>query len=444
MEDGGAARARNYAKPAALSVLGASLVVLAVFAVLNVDRLEVWGGNLADRFHGGLPLPLTLVFVFVTGILTSLTPCVYPVVPLAVTYLGARSASSRLRAFSLASAYVAGMVICYTILGAAAALSGTAFGTATQRWWVYGAVATVILLFGLSMFGLFSFQLPGWLTAIAGRKKGPGYRGAVLMGATSGLVTAPCTAPVLGTLIIPMISQRSVALGSLLLAVFGLGMGMLFLVVGTYSGVLASLPRSGRWMNAVKFALGAAILLVAGYYYYTAWQLLPGGSRTLSARPRTPEVLLAGIGSQRSPSAAPDAPSPSPAFELFDTRGRRHDLAEFRGKTLHLVFLAVWCPPCLDQLRRVELADARLRGRGYRVLGVALREREDEEALKALIDERQIEFPIAWDRTGGAAHVFGVDSIPAHVIVGPDGTIVYRGRNVPEGLERDGGGLLPP
>src|SRR5205814_9590790 len=108
-----------------------------------------------------------------------------------------------------------------------------------------------------------------------GGGRGPGDTGALFMGATSGLVAAPCTAPVLGALILPMISKGSVGLGSLLLAVFGLGMGMLFLVVGTYSGILSSLPRSGSWMNAVKYVLGAAILLVAVYFYWRAWTMLP-------------------------------------------------------------------------------------------------------------------------------------------------------------------------
>ncbi len=292
-----------------MPALGLVILALAVFAALNVELLEAWGAGLAGRFHGGLSLPLTILVVFLAGVLTSLTPCVYPVIPLAITYLGARSATSRLKAFSLAAAYVAGMVVCYTILGAAAGLTGTTFGAATQKWWVYAGVATVVAVFGLSMLGLFNISLPSGLQRLAGRSKGPGYRGAFLMGATSGLVTAPCTAPVLGTLIIPMISNRSVALGSMLLAVFGLGMGMLFLVVGTYSGVLSSLPRSGTWMNAVKYALGAAILLVAVFFFYKAWVMFPlraSGPPAARGQVAADPVAAAGLGGVRSgPAAAP-------------------------------------------------------------------------------------------------------------------------------------------
>jgi thiol:disulfide interchange protein DsbD len=202
LTDGDAAARRSLGGKFALVALGLVILALAVFALLNVDLLDQWGASLATRFRGGLPLPVALLVVFVAGILTSLTPCVYPVVPLAITYLGARTATSRLRAFSLAGAYVIGMVACYTLLGAVAGLTGTTFGAATQRWWVYALVATVVVVFGLSMLGVFTIALPSSLQGLIGRGKGPGYRGALFMGATSGLVTAPCTAPVLGTLIL--------------------------------------------------------------------------------------------------------------------------------------------------------------------------------------------------------------------------------------------------
>jgi cytochrome c biogenesis protein CcdA/peroxiredoxin len=456
-----APRKRSVARTISLSLLGVVILTVAAFAVLNVDRLDRWGASLASVFDGSkpVPLPLALLFVFFAGIVTSLTPCVYPVVPLAVTYLGARSATSRLKAFSLAAVYVAGMVVCYTALGAAAALTGTTFGTATQKWWVYAGVATLVLLFGLSMLGVFNIQLPSWATSFASGRKGPGYKGAFFMGATSGLVTAPCTAPVLGALL-PIIARQSVVLGSLLLAVFGLGMGMLFLVVGTYSGVLASLPRSGKWMSWVKIGLGSAILLVAAYFYYQAYLRLPfGGSRpaTIGALDLTAGVAPAGIAPAlalradaglRAADQEKSGDSPArrlaPDFSLIDIKGRRHDLASYRGKTLHLAFLALWCPPCLDQIRRIEMADARLRGRGYRVLAIALKGREEEDDLRSFAADHQIEFPLALDRSGAVASAFSVEGIPTHLIIGPDGAIRYEGRDLPADFERDGAGLLTP
>jgi thiol:disulfide interchange protein DsbD len=476
---GGTLRARQLARTASISMLGVGLLGVALFAIFNVAVIEQWGSSLGRAFEGSrpVPLPIAIVTVFLAGVVTSLTPCVYPVVPLAVTYLGARGATSRIKAFSLAASYVLGMVLCYTILGALAALTGTTFGTATQRWWVYAGVATVVLAFGLSMFGLFDLRLPGWLTRIATPTRGPGYQGAFLMGGTSGLVTAPCTAPVLGALL-PIISRQSVPLGSLLLATFALGMGMLFLIVGTYSGVIGSMPRSGRWMGWVKAALGTAIVLVAGYFYYQAYLMLPigrgggNGSGLEGARPaggvvgRTEPpgpgareewaVLLA---ADRHRGGDPQAPPPpagsssnapgaaleaAPEFELTDVGGKRHTLGAYRGKTVHLYFLALWCPPCMEQLRQVETAAVRLRSRGYRAIGIALKERETEAGVRDMVAQRQVGFPVAWDRSGSAAAAFGVDSVPAHVIVGPRGTILYRGGELPDGFERDGAGLLSP
>jgi len=458
--EGDAAARRSIGGKLALGVLGAGILALAVFAILNVELLDQWGAGLATRFKGGLSLPVALLVVFVAGILTSLTPCVYPVVPLAITYLGARSATSRLRAFSLAGAYVVGMVACYTALGALAGLTGTTFGAATQRWWVYALVATVVVIFGLSMLGVFTIALPSRLQGLIGKGKGPGYRGAFFMGATSGLVTAPCTAPVLGTLILPMISKQSVAQGSLLLAVFGLGMGMLFLVVGTYSGVLTSLPRSGSWMNGVKYLLGIAILAVAVYFYWQAWTLLPWRAARPHPAPApaaegvsppqgdaSPEILAAALRQRAEPDASasgPGTPRQAPEFDLEDLKGRRHSLSVYQGKTVHLFFFATWCPPCIDQLRKVEVADARLRGRGYRVLLVAMKERETPETLRAFAEQRTLALPIAQDREGSVARSFGVSGIPAHVVIAPNGRIVYQRDELPEGFERDGSGLLPP
>ena len=457
-----------------LALLGAVLLGVAIFALLKPDLLEGWGAGLASRFRGGLSLPETFLIVFIAGILTSLTPCVYPVVPLAVTYLGARTAESRLKAFSLAAAYVLGMVACYTALGAAAGLTGTTFGAATQKWWIFALVATVVLAFALSMLGLFTITVPPALQGLIGKSKGPGYRGAVLMGATSGLVTAPCTAPVLGTLILPMISRQSVALGSTLLAVFGLGMGMLFLVVGTYSGVLSSLPRSGRWMQVVKVGLAVAILAVSGYFYYQAWRLFPyrGGAREtgaaasafgagphagMTATPAGFSPTAGAIGERRptpasaeerrpgraSARGAADERRPAPTFEIVDVKDRPQSLAAYRGKTLHILFFAVWCPPCLEQIRGIERADARFRGRGYRALLVGVKEREAHEDLKAFAEQRGLSFPVAWDGKGELARAFGVGSVPQHVIIGPDGRIVYEGKDAPDGFEKEGAGLLP-
>ena len=455
MGENGAPRAAGAAKKVLYIVAGLVILAIAIFAVLNVHRIEAWGSGLAGVIDPSRPilLPVALLVAFLAGILTSLTPCVYPVVPLAVTYLGARSATSRLRAFSLASVYVAGMVICYTALGTAAAMTGSTFGKATQKWWIYAGVATVVLLFGLSMLGLFNIQLPSWLSKVAGKSTGPGYKGAFLMGATSGLVTAPCTAPVLGVLL-AIAAGRSAAIGSLLLAVFGLGMGMLFLVVGTYASILASLPRSGRWMNVVKIGLGVVIIGVAMYFYYEAWQKLPAHG----SAPSTEHAREAAFGGFALPAAAREparagqgeghaaekAERQAPDVSVVDIKGRRHDLRAYRGKTLHLVFFAVWCPPCVEQMKRVELANARFLRRGYRVLVVGAREREDESRLREFADKRQTDLAMAWDRDGLVAAAFGVDSVPFHVIVGPSGTILYQGWDLPEGFERDGAGLLGP
>src|SRR6185436_13409500 len=113
--------------------------------------------------------------------------------------------------------------------------------------------------------------------------------------------------------------------------------------------------------------------------------------------------------------------------------GKVHQLVKLRGKTVHLAFFALWCPPCLEQLTRVELADARLRGRGYAGIAIGLKERESAEDLRALATQRTLAFPVAYDARGDIASAFGVSAVPAHVVISPDGTIIFRGRDLPAG-----------
>jgi peroxiredoxin len=162
---------------------------------------------------------------------------------------------------------------------------------------------------------------------------------------------------------------------------------------------------------------------------------------------RRPEILTAAFRQRTEaepPAADPARPRTAPAFDLEDIKGRRHSLALYTGRTVHLFFFAVWCPPCLEQLRRIEVADAHLRGRGYRVVLVAMKDREDGGTLRSFVEERTLTLPVAWDNDGAVARDYGVASIPTHVLISPQGRIVYQGSELPDGFERDGAGLLPP
>lgn len=210
-----------------------------------------------------------LFVVFAAGVLTSFTPCVYPMIPVTVTYIGGAAAGSRKRAVKLSLVYVAGLASVYAALGVAAALLGKTFGAFTYHWWIYGAVGVLLLLLGVAMMGFVDIPIPGLAARLQteGSRRG-GWLGALVVGLASGFVAAPCTAPVLGTLLVYVAgagatgSAASVLWGGVLLLTFGLGLGLLLMLLGIFSGLLANLPAPGRWMNVVKMVFGVLIALV--------------------------------------------------------------------------------------------------------------------------------------------------------------------------------------
>lgn len=210
---------------------------------------------------------------FVGGFLASLSPCVYPMVPILSAYVGSRENGnrSRARSFQLSLGYVLGMATMYSLLGMIAALTGTLFGRISTSPWALLAVANILILLALNTFEVLPF--PAW----ASRSREPaagGLPGAFLVGAASGLVASPCVSPVLLGLLTFVATSRSLVYGSFLLFAFSLGMGVLLVVAGTCTGFLAALPKPGPWMVGVKRLLGLLLLAFAEYYLVKAGQAL--------------------------------------------------------------------------------------------------------------------------------------------------------------------------
>lgn len=227
-------------------------------------------GNLSEVFSAYLQGASVWAFlaVYLGGVLASFTPCVYPFIPITLAFIGGRSGGSRMRGFTLSLFYVLGVALTYTILGAVAALSGRLFGQIQTSPWMYLAVANLCILMGLSLFGVFSLPhgLSGFLTRMPSGGKRAGATGSFLMGAASGLVMSPCTTPILATLLGYVAARQNVAFGMSLLFVFSLGMGTLLILVGTFAGLLANLPRSGAWTAAIN-RFFAWVLIGAGEYF---------------------------------------------------------------------------------------------------------------------------------------------------------------------------------
>lgn len=219
---------------------------------------------------------LALGALFGAGVLTSLTPCVYPMIPITAGVIAGSAAAeqSRRRTVLLTLTYVTGLALFYAFLGLFAGLTGSLFGTVSSSPWARFAIGNLLLLFGLMMLDVIPIAAPARLTAWATRIGGGSYGGVFLLGATSGIVAAPCGAPAFAAVLTWVSTTRSAALGFVYLFVFSLGMTALLVAVGLFSGTLARMPRSGRWLLWIKRLAGVIMIGVAEYYFIQMGRVL--------------------------------------------------------------------------------------------------------------------------------------------------------------------------
>lgn len=246
---------------------------------IDSPREKIIGGKSAKTLEGRFSAAvqrgslLAFIIVFIAGILTSFTPCVYPVIPITIGYIGGRTEGNRLKGFVLSLFLVLGLATIMSASGIIAAATGQVFGSLTQHPAVIIFVALIFTAMGASMLGAFDLSLPSsWQSRMHTTKRG--FLGAYFVGIFTGLVAAPCVGPVLVALLAWVAQSGNLLMGFLLLFVYALGLGMLFVIIGTFAGAITALPGSGAWMDMVKHIFGA--LLFAGAILILKSLLSPG------------------------------------------------------------------------------------------------------------------------------------------------------------------------
>jgi thiol:disulfide interchange protein DsbD len=225
--------------------------------------------------HAIQTAPLIAIMIsLAAGVATSFTPCVYPLIPITVGFIGAKGSPTRIRGFYLSLMYVIGLAAVYSCLGAFAALTGKFFGHIQSNPWVHFAVANVCIIFGLAMLDVFTIQFTWDPLHGPFRLKRRGGITSMAMGGASALIAAPCTAPVLGVLLTFVGTKQNIPLGMAMLFSYAFGMGFLLILIGTFTGVLASLPRSGEWMVRIKKVFGLLMIAAGEYFLIKAGQLM--------------------------------------------------------------------------------------------------------------------------------------------------------------------------
>jgi thiol:disulfide interchange protein DsbD len=369
----------------------------------TVSPAPTFSGDESSRIAGlfkGDSLALILVSFFGFGLLLSLTPCVFPMIPiLSGIIVNHGHAVSHLRAFVLSLAYVLGMAVTYAAVGVGAGLSGTLLSAALQNAWVLGSFALVFVVLSLSMFGLYELQLPAALqtrVADTANRQGGSLPAIALMGALSALIVGPCVAAPLAGALLYIAQTGNATLGGAALFVMALGMGAPLLLVGAFSRSL--LPKAGPWMDGIKKffgvlmlatalwlvsavipiwaqMLGWALLMVIPAIYLHAldplpprahgWQRLGKGLGVILLLGGT--AMLAGaLGGAKDPlqplgflQAGNTAVAPAPTFQRVASTAEldtRLAAAKAAGKPVMLDFYADWCVSC-KEMERFTFAD---------------------------------------------------------------------------------------
>lgn len=246
-------------------------------------------GRIASSFKSGKLWVILPVF-FGFGLLLSLTPCVFPMVPILLSIIvGEGTSITRTRSMILSIAYVFGMTLVYTALGVAAGLIGEGLAASMQNPWVLGTVGLLMVILSLSMFGFYQIQVPPALQSklSASSEKGRGKLfGVFVMGAVSALIVGPCVGPALMGALVFIGQTQDVMLGGSALFAMGWGMGVPLLMIGSSAGFL--LPRAGAWMESVTRFFGVMLLATA---LWLVGPVMPGAVTVLAWA-----VLLLGYG----------------------------------------------------------------------------------------------------------------------------------------------------
>jgi thiol:disulfide interchange protein DsbD len=374
-------------------------------------------GAAPNKATGSLAFFLGL---FLSGLALNLTPCVYPMLGVTVSIFGSRKGGSPAQVFGLAILYVLGMATMYTSLGVAAAFSGGLFGGLLQNPLVLGAIGVLFVGLSLSMFGLYSLQPPPWLLERLGGTGGTSAVGTFLSGLVVGVFAAPCIGPPVVALLALVGAKGDPWYGFTTFFTLAMGLGAPYLVLGTFSGLLSRLPRSGAWLmwvermfGVVLFSIGAFYLLLGFAPKYAVWvppvALIAGGvflgfvEKSAASRPgfrrfqRTAGVLavIAGV------AFIATTPSRGVVFAEFNDQAFASSLKS--GSPVVLDFTANWCAPC-HELERLTFSDRRVRDamRSFHAYRVDLTHYDSPEAER-------------WRRD------YQIHGVPTVLFLAPDG-----------------------
>jgi thioredoxin:protein disulfide reductase len=406
--------------------LASILLAIALFMLPTLAWADGDGASaFTDFANRGMFIAVGASFVF--GLVASLTPCVFPMVPITVAIFGATEAQSRARGAALSATFVLGIATFFTPVGVASAMSGKLMGSALANQWVVLGLAVLFIALASSMFGAFEMALPSGLTNRLSTVGGVGFRGAFVLGLVMGLVAAPCTGPFLTGMIAWIATTRNVALGTACMFSFSLGLGILFFIAGTFA---VNLPKGGAWMMGIKWVSGVALAYLAFSYLRDRFEPI----RSLVHHPSTAFGIVAGVVAlvglalglvhvaaerRKSPiahlskpmklasiipavagaamliswinlprEAAAGGNAPAIVWQTDEEKGRAQALAEHRPVLID--FGAEWCTAC-KELEHETFPDPGVRTEAQRFVTIRVDATDDDDPkIKALSEKYKV------------------------------------------------------
>jgi len=353
--------------------------------------------------------PLALLGIFAVGLGLNLTPCVYPMLSMTFSLFGKQNDLRHGHAFVKALAYVLGMASMYTALGASAALTGGFLGAVLQSKWVLLALAIFFIFLSLGTFGIYSLQAPSWLlNKIGQRKKHIGLVTLFFYGVVAGIFAAPCIGPPVLALLTVVGAKGDPVYAALVFFVMALGLGFPYLVIGTFTGLLKKLPRSGAWLQWMERFFGVLLLGLAGFYGALAFKpevlpyLIPGmitaGAVYLGFFEKSGDKLSVFLWFKRAFAVtsivAAGALWPAPhmtglVWEAYTPA--KLVSAQASGQPVIFDFYADWCIPC-HELERFTFSNKEVQKELERFVRLrADMTRPDSDAAQALVEQFDIQ-----------------------------------------------------
>ena len=385
--------------------------------------------------------------MFGGGLLATLTPCIYPVLPLTVGYIGNQAGANRLRAFLLSLSLVTGMAAVYAVMGGIVAAVGGTFGSIMGNGWVLYAIAIFYLMMGLFLLDAFPFPIPVFVSRLqtksANRK---GVLGAFVIGGVSGLIVGPCTGPILavalGAIALTLKNVHGidyilqVVKGGILLFLFGFGQGALILLAGIFTGFISKLPKAGAWMETVKKGFALLIIIAASLLFVFVGQNtdFPSLTRLLASSETSAAPVPRPDASTESPSreVAITSANSAPDFTLASLGKGQVTLSRLKGKKgVVLVFFATWCVSCVQEVPEIKRFAAMAKKENIVVFGIDYK--QPVEIVERFQKSAQIDYGILLDTEGTVTlDKYGIRGLPHIVGINAKGDIIYRGTALPD------------